>query len=207
MVSGSTETPQVQHGLSLEVLLFILHNTDPPDRAVTGFSNYHNDFITRGMMSSGNKTWGSPARMSWPLGGQSHALPHSPPGDTATYTTCSSRQTPSKDITFPAPASAGTTGSPDKVFWINRLFSPAFPQTVPQLHRRVPTDVKVSEGKRVEQGLTWRILLLLKWCHFPPPPRKYLLLGCLHTEFKICIIDLHDSKLNEFSYLKTFVQI
>lgn len=62
-------------------------------------------------------------------------------------------------------------------------------------------------GERVEQGLTWRILLLLKPCHFPPPPQKYLLLGCLHTEFKIYGIDLHDLKLNEFSYLKTFVQI
>lgn len=123
MVSGSTETPQVQHGLSLQVLLFILHNTDPPDHAITGFSSYHNDFITRGMMSSGNKTWGSPARMSWPLREQSHALPRSPPGDTATYTTCSSLQTPSEDILSLAPGSVGTTGSPDKVFWINRLFS------------------------------------------------------------------------------------
>lgn len=92
-------------------------------------------------------------------------------------------------------------------FLIKRTFSPAFPQAVPQLHHCVTTDVEVSEGKRVEQGLTWRNLLLLKWCHFPPPPRKYLLLGCLHTEFKIYIIDLRDLKLNEFSYLKTFVQI
>lgn len=152
MVSGSTETPQVQHGLSLQVLLFILHNTDPPDHAITGFSSYHSDFITRGMMSSGNKTWGSPARMSWPLREQSRALPRSPPGDPATYTTCSSQQTPSEDVTSPAPGSVGTTGSPDKVFWINRLFSPAFPQTVPQLQRRVTTDVKVSEGRGLNKG-------------------------------------------------------
>lgn len=205
MVSGSTETPQEQHGQSLEVFLLILHNTDPPDPAITGFSQLSQWSHNQGHDELWNQTWGSPARMSWPLGGQSCALARSHPGDRATCTTSCSQQTPSEDVTPPAQQTA--LGAQTKFFWINRLFSAAFPQTVPQLHSNVTTDVEVSEGKRVEQGLTWRILLLRKWCHFPPPPQKYLLLGCLHTEFKIYIIDLHDFKLNEFSYLKTFAQI
>ena len=63
---------------------------------------------------------------------------------------------------MPAPGSEGSTGSPDKVFQIKWLLSLALPQGVLRLHHHVTTNVKVSEEKRVEQGLTWRILLLLK---------------------------------------------
>lgn len=70
--------------------------------------------------------------------------------------------TPCEVVKSPAPGSEGSTGSPDKVFWINWLFSLVLPQGVLQLRHPVTTNAKVSEGKRVGQGLTRRILLLLK---------------------------------------------